>query len=290
MKVKPECIPCTFRQVLNVAKVATDKPETQLAVLYAAAKQIPNTDISGAPAELLPLFLQDVYKVLGVRDPYAEKKRQINAQVQELLPQLEREVAESEDPLFTAFLLAVAGNVIDLGILPEYDLVSTINEVFELQFAVNDYPKLREAVEKAKKIVYLGDNAGEIVLDKLAVRELARKAPVTYVVKGGVILNDATLEDARQVKMTELATVIDNGSAYPGTVLRDISDEAKEELRSADLIISKGQANYETLDELPAPIFFILRAKCDYVAQNLGVELGDVVLKASDHYSPRAKI
>lgn len=289
MRVKPECIPCSYKQVFTVSKEVTDDESKQVQALAAAARRIEQVDLQGAPAEILPLLLREAQAVLGVDDPYIDRKRKINDEILALLPGLEEQVHSSDDPLHTALLFAVAGNIIDLGIIPEYDLVATIRQVFEMDFAINDYADFRELAKKARNIVYLGDNSGEIVLDRLVVSQLSQWAPVTYVVKGGPILNDATIDDARQVKMEEISQVIDNGSSYPGTVLRDVSPEFKKRLEAADLIVSKGQANYETLDELAGPLFFILRAKCDYVADTLGVKLGDVVIKKSDVFQDRVR-
>ncbi len=290
MKTKPECVPCYLKQVLSIAREVTSQEEKQLAALDAACRIIPSLNHEASPSENATLALWEAQKVLGESDPFKAKKQEINAELLKVLPDYERQVSSATDPLYTALLFSVAGNIIDLGILPEYDLEQTMAEVLAVEFAINDYVEFTNDLKNACKIVVLGDNAGEIVFDRLLVSELAKHAPVTYVVKGVPILNDATMDDARQVGMAEIAAVITNGSGYLGTVLENVSAELKGELRSADLIISKGQANFETLDQLAAPIYFVLRAKCLCVAEELKVDEGAMVLKKSDCFAPIAQV
>lgn len=273
-----------------MARAVQASEKQQLAALTAACQVIPTLKYEVSPAENSTLVLWAAQRILGESDPFKAKKQEINAALLKVLPDYRRQVSAAFDPLYSALLFSVAGNIIDLGILPEYDLERAIAEVQAVEFAINDYAELREQLCKARKIVVLGDNAGEIVFDRLLVQELAKFAPVTYVVKGAPILNDATLDDAGQVGMAEDATVISNGSGYLGTVLADVSAELKGELRAADLIVSKGQANFETLADVPAPLYFVLRAKCACVADELGVQEGAMVLKQSDNFAPSARV
>jgi uncharacterized protein with ATP-grasp and redox domains len=151
--------------------------------------------------------------------------------------------------------------------------------------AVDDTPKLMEALQRSKKVVYLLDNAGEIVFDKFFIKTIADRFPVKVyaAVKSGPILNDATLEDARQVGLGEVAEVFTTGNDHIGTNLDESSDEFLERLRTADVIIAKGQGQYESLTEvesrLPRPIAYVLRAKCSLVADKLGVPRNGNIVK-----------
>jgi hypothetical protein len=143
-----------------------------------------------------------------------------------------------------------------------------------------DIDMLRESIDSAKNILYLGDNCGEIVFDRLLIEQLPLDK-VTFVVRGGPIINDATMGDARETGMTELVNVIDNGSNIPGTVLEKCSKEFRECFVDADLIIAKGQGNYETLSSCEKNIFFLLQAKCPVISGHIGCEQGSFIVKRS---------
>jgi len=201
------------------------------------------------------------------------------------LPQLKERIRQSTDPLFMSLQIAVAGNIIDMGILKDFDVEESIREAMEKNFARNDYESFQQRLKEAREILILGDNSGEIAFDRLLAEQLSQFGiEVTYAVKGRPILNDATMEDAAYVGMTEQINVISNGSGFLGTILKDCSEEFKQAYKKADLVISKGQANYESLEALGKEdrrLYFLLRAKCEIVAKNLGVQLGEMVFCCS---------
>jgi uncharacterized protein with ATP-grasp and redox domains len=135
-----------------------------------------------------------------------------------------------------------------------------------------------QAVEEAEDILYLTDNAGEVVFDRLLLEQLPRKK-VTVAVRGKPVINDATMEDAEYVGLAEVARIIDNGSDAPGTILSDCSDTFRRRFERADLIISKGQGNYETLADCPRPIYFLLQVKCPIIARDLNCQVGTAILR-----------
>lgn len=235
-----------------------------------------------------PYLVQKVHRIIhrwsGEGDPYRDAKRAFNQIALEMLSELERQVLEAEDPFAMAARIAIAGNIIDLGIVPDLDretLEATIERAMHEPLAVDDLDALREAVEGAERILYLGDNAGEIVLDRLLLGQLPLDK-VTFAVRGAPILNDATMEDAEAAGLTSLVRVIDNGSDVPGTIPEMCSKEFREIFSRADLVIAKGQGNYETLSDDPHPgLFFLLKVKCPLVAANLGAPLGGLVVKRS---------
>ena len=138
--------------------------------------------------------------------------------------------------------------------------------------------ELHKQIREAKDILYLGDNAGEIVFDRLFIEQLPYQK-LTYVVRGEPIINDVTIEDAREVDMCDLVEVIDNGSDAPGTILDNCSHEFQKRFAYSDLIIAKGQGNYETLSDVDQRIFFLLQVKCPVIARDIGCEVGSFVVK-----------
>jgi damage-control phosphatase, subfamily I len=214
-------------------------------------------------------------------DPYGEIKKQSNDLALSLYPHLETIVASSEDKLFTALKLAAAGNVIDLGINRSFDIDGAINQSMDKGFSINHYNEFRAALEKVDTVLILGDNAGEIVFDKLLVEQLsALGKKVIYSVKSGPVLNDSTIEDAVYTDMNKIAQVVESGSRYLGTPMDKLSEEFRNIVKNSQLIISKGQANYESITEeinLKDKIYFLLKIKCEAVGQDANCPFGEMV-------------
>jgi len=215
----------------------------------------------------------------GDRDPYKAIKDCFNHFALDMLPHLKDIVKKSKDSFATAVRLAIAGNIIDFGVSGDLDkkkVKKAVQDSLDGPFAINHIDLLREAAAGAKSILYLGDNAGEIVFDKLLIEELPREK-VTFVVKGEPVINDATVEDARDTGMDDIVEVISNGSDAPGTILELCSTEFQKRFREADLIIAKGQGNYETLSTEMNNIFFLLMVKCPVIAKDIGCKVGDMI-------------
>ncbi|CAA7601337.1 Protein of unknown function DUF89 [Acididesulfobacillus acetoxydans] len=283
MQVVMECIPCYFKQIVNTLKVLKINDQEGQRVLLGVLPLLPGLDPEATPAENSSLIFRKVYELIANEDPYAQAKAESNSLALGMLPKLREVVSESADPLHTACSAAVAGNIIDMGILPDYDLEASLKDALSAGFALDDYPAFREKLKTARSVLILGDNSGEIAFDTLLTGELCRRGvEVVYAVKGEPILNDATLADARQVGMDETARVITNGNGFLGTILKHCSPEFLKAFEEADIIISKGQANFESLEsteEAGEKTFFLLRAKCEVVAQNLGTEFGVMVFR-----------
>ncbi|HEM62616.1 MAG TPA: DUF89 family protein, partial [Chloroflexi bacterium] len=208
------------------------------------------------------------------------KKREYNEKALSMYPRLKALVRESEHPLGAALMIAAAGNVIDLGILAggDIDLEGVLSEILCQGFAIDDTERLKRSLRRLPEVLYLLDNAGETVFDRVLIEELSSWGlHVTVAAKGAPILNDATLQDARSAGLEEVANLVSNGSPMIGTDLGTCSQEFLRLFQGVGLIVSKGQANFETLNETSAPLFFILKAKCPEVARELGVSTGDVV-------------
>ena len=277
MLVQPECLPCFMRQALNVAQLAAPEDQgLQRELVRAFARHLAEADLDRPPPDLAGDLYPLAREITGCVDPYLEIKRRCNARALELLPKLENAVARASDPLRAALALAVAGNLIDYGTERSYDwegaLLEAVDDEFATSFAINDYSRFAAEAQNARVLV-LGDNAGEIVLDTLLVRQLqARGCQVTYAVRGKPILNDALMVDAENVGMTSLCRVVDSGSDAPGAVLRRCHPAFVQEMKDSDVVLSKGQGNYEALENNRLGVYYAFKAKCAVVARLLGVE------------------
>lgn len=217
-------------------------------------------------------------ELLGTNDPFEQEKKESNRAASVLCEMWKPEVMKTPNPFEMALRLSVAGNIMDYGVANHFDIKQTIDKVLHATFAINHVEELRNAVAKANKILYLGDNAGEIVFDKLFL-EVMNHSNVVYVVKEAPILNDVTFEDAHAVGMEQVATVISNGDNTPSTLLHRVSDEFLEHFHTADVIISKGQGNLEgIIGRRDARVFFLLMAKCDVIAELLKVDKGSFIV------------
>ncbi len=221
-----------------------------------------------------------IRKITGETDPYREIKDQFNRVALELYPELKTRVAHSGNPTEAAVRLAAAGNIIDCGvntILDEARVRHAVEHAFADPFSA-DMAGFVEAISAAKSILYLADNAGEIVLDRLLIEQMPLEK-VTVVVRGGPVINDATMDDARVAGLLELVEVVDNGSDAPGTILDDCTETFRRRFREAGLVVAKGQGNYETLSEVERDIWFMLKVKCPVIARDIGCAVGTSVLR-----------
>ena len=246
-------------------------------VLQEVLDELCQFELTSTPPEMGYRIHQIVRREMDVRDPYEQAKAVSTRRALALYPRLKNLAAEAANPLRTAVRLSIAGNIIDLGVAQEYDLEGTIQRVLAQPFAIDAYAAFREGLAQAESVLYLADNAGETVFDRVLIETMGKA--VTYVVKSGPILNDATRQDALAAGLNSVVTIVDNGCDAPGTIIRLCSQEFRHLLAGADLIIAKGQANYETLNETAAPIFFLLQAKCPVIARSLGVPVKSIVLK-----------
>lgn len=276
MKVKVDCLPCVGRQALETARRATSDE----AVVERAMRQALTGPFDVTPAEFSMAAYRAVADVTGVADPYALEKREHNAAAMSLLPALREALAASPDRLAAAVAAAIAGNTIDLGIGMRFDLDELAGRALSIPLGRDDTPVLKKALSRARSVLYVADNAGEIAFDRLLIEEMGPER-VTVAVKEGPIINDATMEDARAVGLTEICRVITTGCDWIGAPLPRVGREFARALSDAEVVISKGQGNFETLDDWAGPIFFLLLAKCPCVAGELGVRLGEAVVAAS---------
>jgi uncharacterized protein with ATP-grasp and redox domains len=271
-----ECLPCLLRQTVATVQRFSPDPARSAALIQDVLRRLSALDIT-QPA---PALAQQIHRVIRAglddTDPYRAIKAESNALALAWAPELRARIQASPDPLATAVLVAIAGNIIDYGIKEDVthaclDAALTIALTVPLDSAT--LARFRTALARARSILYLADNAGEIIFDRLLIEQLPREK-VTLVVRGAPVLNDVTREDAVAAGLTETVEVIDNGIDLPGTLLEACSPEFRARFETADLVIAKGQGNYETLYRSTRPIYFLFVAKCPAVATAVGREIG----------------
>ncbi|HPA72155.1 MAG TPA: ARMT1-like domain-containing protein [Spirochaetota bacterium] len=279
MRSSIECIPCLARQAMEASGFAIEDEAERERIVRLLIREIAGMDFGKSP----PVAAQKMHRLLrretGTTDPYRAAKRRFNALALQLLPSFERKIAESNDPFSAAVRIAIAGNVIDLGVkgdLSESEAFDVVRGAFEVPVE-GDIGAFKEAVASAGKILYLADNAGEIVFD-VPLLKMLPAGKLTVAVRGEPVINDATMEDAVVAGIPDIAPVIDNGSDAPGTVLTDCSASFRSAYEGADLVIAKGQGNYETLCDENKNIYFLFKVKCPVVSSLAGLPVGAHVL------------
>jgi damage-control phosphatase, subfamily I len=225
---------------------------------------------------LSPEFSRELHGILRDYthnpDPYKVEKKENNDQALGMFPDLEKKVQSSTDPFNTALRLATAGNIIDFAANDNFNLQTTIDKALAAEFAIDHSKQLKQKLKNAKLVLYLGDNAGEIVFDKLFIKTI-KHHDLTFVVRGAPVINDATMEDAEYIGMSSAARVISNEYDVPSTIVNKSGKTFQKYFEKADLIISKGQGNMEGLLPLnDKRIFFLLIVKCNVMAELLNVE------------------
>lgn len=283
-RISSYCVDCIWeKQERNISLVADSEMQKRYRREIEQVVEGRNEEES-VPALTAKLsLLQEKY--LGATNVFGEIKEKYNRIMLNLEPELWQEIENSEDPLARALSYARAGNFIDFGAMREVDdsiMMELIAMAPEVILPADVYRDFLDDLENAERLVYLVDNCGEIVLDKLLIRAIHQSYPeidITVIVRGAPVLNDATMEDAVSVGLTSMKEirVIPNGNRVAGTELRMLSEEASEAMHGADVIISKGQGNFETLHGCGLNIYYLFLCKCDWFSMNLGLpKLGGV--------------
>lgn len=279
MKTALDCLPCFLRQTVIALKQHYAADPRHHEIIREILGIIQRADLDRPPAYTTTFIHRAIRDRLGL-DPFDTIKREYNRKALDLYPRLREMTATSNDPLQTAARLAIAGNIIDFGIYTSVDIHKSIESALAPSIAVDDYQSFSREVRDASSVLYLLDNAGEIVFDRILIEELCSLGvPVTAVVKGSAVLNDATFDDARQAGLDRICSVIDNGSDAIGTILPWTSNVFQGVFNETDFLISKGQGNYETVEPGEKKAYFLFQAKCDVVSRELGLENGAMLLK-----------
>ncbi len=286
MKTHLECFPCFLKQAVIAVRLSTEDESLQADVIKGAAEEICIADISKPPAFTTTFIHRKIRQMLA-KDPFEEIKTRYNKIALSLYPELKEIVLGSKDPLMTAAKLAIAGNVIDFGIYTSIDIKGTIDRSLNEPLAVDDFLSFKQLLDENSEILYLLDNAGEVVFDKLLIEVLCSMGiKVKAVAKGEPVLNDSTIKDAIEVGLTDVCEVIINDSDCIGTILEMTSEKFRNEFYRYKFIISKGQGNFETLscqsESLNGrKICYMFQSKCDVVSKELGLSNGSMLLQVN---------
>ena len=284
MKTHLECIPCFIKQSLEAARMATDNEKIHEMVLKEVMGHLQGISFEDSPPELSREVHAIIKRIAKTNDPYKQAKDESNMVGKNLYSRLEKHVKDDKDSLLMAIKLAIAGNVIDFGTMNRLNVNEVIDNALKRDFDDSSYPRFKKVLAQSKSILYLADNSGEIFFDKLLLKELVNMGKeITYVVKANPIINDALLEDAEFAGIDKLATLMaydaNQDKSTPGTVMRYASEEFLGRFRRDDMVIAKGQGNYEGLSDVDREVFFLLVVKCPLVAQDISSDVGKIILK-----------
>lgn len=287
MKTTLECIPCFIKQALQALRSVCDDEVLTHRILQMVLKKAADFDISKTPPEMAQAIHRIIREQTANSDPYLEVKKLSTDKALESEPKVMERIKNSNDPFEAALRYSIAGNILDFAILSLWDekkLGEALDLAEEKPLDKRAVKKLYNEIQNAENILFLGDNAGETVFDKIFIEHFALpdRHRIHYAVKSAPVINDAVYSDALQAGLDKHCIIIENGSDAPGTVLSLCSDEFKRVFNSADLIISKGQANFETLNTVRKNIFFLTQIKCPVIGNNYGYSKGEWVVWRSE--------
>jgi len=282
MRLEAECYPCMMAQAFRAARLSGLEGEALRQAMRFTSSILKDIDPSSSPPEVAAVFYDRIKELSGVEDPFVQLKGESNRKAIVLLPKLRAEADRRPDPLFFALQAAVAGNIIDFGAQAEPgDLEENLARILESEPFIDHSALLRRDLQEASRALLICDNAGEIALDRFLAEILLREFPhleLTAAVRGGPAINDALLEDAGEVGLDEVCKVITTGLAMAGVNMDRCSPLFREHFFAADVILSKGQGNFETMDGRDENIFFLFQVKCECVSNHLGAARGLAVI------------
>lgn len=279
MKTSIDCIPCFVRQAADAVSMSAASDEDRKRLMHHILQWIGEADLDQSPPAIAQIIHRRLRELLPTEDPYRAAKDAHNALAAALTASIRRRIASSFDPLTMAVRYAITGNIIDLGAKNGIGYGEIYDELQSapMQPIFGDMAAFKQAVAEAKTILYLADNAGEIFFDRLLIEQLP-DAKITLAVRGTPVINDATRLDALAADLEKIVEIIDNGSDAPGTVLKDCSADFRRRFEDADMVIAKGQGNFESLSGVSDKIFFLFRTKCPIISAQSGFDVGTYVV------------
>ncbi|MDQ7043793.1 MAG: ARMT1-like domain-containing protein [Sulfurimonas sp.] len=288
MLIDKECVACIINQSLKVANAIGAKTSVK-DILHARVTQMSKDfSFTDNPPEIAADVYEEMAKIVDKTDLYDEIKELSTQKAKALVPALKEKLRLSSHKLLTATKIAVAGNVIDLAAAVEFDLEEELVKVFDTEFAHNDFSTMQTELSRAKTVLLIGDNVGEHIFDYMFVevlKELYPDVEYSYMVRGNPIINDVTMKEAKEAGFDKLCNLVDSGVNTPGFTYNRANEISRNLFDSVDVVISKGMGNYECLNESKRDnIFFLLKVKCDVVANSLGKTLGDIICKKKDEF------
>lgn len=289
MVFDPQCISCIVNQACTVSKLlAQGNKELQLRIVKKVCRAVDNIGMN----DTAPMFSATIQSIveqhLGVTNPYENIKKQNRTTVERLLPHIRALMDGSGDKLEVAVRAAIIGNSIDLGANPGFDIAREVNQMTSINIDLSMLTRFKDDLKHAELILYIGDNYEEALFDKLLLAELSPRK-VIFAVRSRPVLNDITLEDAKGLALDAICTVIESGSTIAGTDLKKCTKEFLEMYKKADMVIAKGQGNYETLIDESRPIYFMFKIKCEVIAERAGYPVGHGILLSNQYKKTRGR-
>ena len=276
IRLKPECIRCLLSNRLDFCPEGTPI-EKKLEYMQCVLRAISEMEYHESAPVVVRTIGMIQKEMFGVCEDFTEIKRHFNNLIMKKTPELKEKIEAANDSFKRAIQYAITGNYIDFGAMYKVDeevLQKHVADAEKIEINESEYNALRNDIANAKSIVFLTDNCGEVVIDKLLMEEVKKlnpEAKITAIVRGAEVLNDATLMDAEQIGLSDVAYVIDNGNDIAGTALEEIEGEPKELIEAADVILAKGQANFETMQGCGLNVYYIFMCKCEMFAKKFGV-------------------
>ncbi|MBD3790340.1 MAG: DUF89 family protein [Campylobacterales bacterium] len=273
MNIKPDCIVCLMNQTLKVTKLLKLDDITGKKVLDEAARILIGHDMSCTPPQIAKEIYQTLSDLTGLADPVLDAKIVATQEALKIDTTFVKTMKE-------AIKLSIIGNVIDFGAQNQFDLQEMIKQQFHQDFAIDDFDLFEEELSKAKELVIIGDNVGEHIFDKLMIEMIKKHydLAVYYFVRGKPIINDITVDEADILK--PFATIIDTGVETPGYDITLSNETAQAIFERADIILSKGMGNFESLyGSVERPIYFLFVVKCNVVAEAIGQDVKSMIFK-----------
>lgn len=285
MNLKAECKVCLMNQTLKVLNTINTDEKKSKEVIDEISSIVSNIEYNLTPPEVAIKTYSKISELTGIYDLYRDEKLNAIEKAKGFVPFLEKLIENSDDKLFSAIKIAVAGNVLDLATPTNFELDSEIENIFDLNFAIDDSEKLRDDLEIAKEIVILADNAGENIFDNIFIETLNSLYPnlkIYYAPRSKPMINDITYEELKDTEIEDIATLVDTGVTAAGFLYNLASEEFKEIYNRADLIISKGMGNFETLNEVESKkIYFLFKVKCNVVSNTINQKIGTIICKSN---------
>ena len=276
IRLNPECVECLVKKFSKDYPDNADREKSE--AFTHKVLEIVNT---ATPDKSAPELVEQIeslrFEIFGVKKDFRDIKHHFNELIMSMEREIEDKISSSLNPLETAVKYAMMGNYIDFGAMDKVDegkLLSLIDEALNISVATDEFLRFQEELGKAENIVYITDNCGEVVFDKLLMKTIKECYPrlhLDIIVRGKDVLNDATEDDAKQVGLYDIADVTNNGTAIAGTCLDRISEDARNKINNADVIIAKGQGNFETLRFCGLNIYYIFMCKCTMFAERFKV-------------------
>ena len=282
MYLDKECVGCIIDQSLRVAKTINADKNLTSKIYQHVTELSKNFSFTLSPPEVATPVYQDMSKLAQKIDLYKEVKQLSTQKAKSYIPYLQNYLKNSKNIFFDATKIAVAGNVIDLATPTHFDLHDELNKIFDTNFAIDNTDILFKKLQNAKIVVYLADNAGEHIFDKLYIQTLLSLFPnlnIYYLTRDKPIINDITYNEVLEDGFNNICNLVNSGVSSPGFLPNIANKESIDLYTKADVIISKGMGNYETLSEEKRDIFFLLKVKCSVVAKSLSLNVGDIVCK-----------